>query len=193
MELSPRIIQWLLEVNPLRGKTTGRVRKGDLFPLPTSRSQLGGLFPQMSVDELSWMVAITISLNSIWGEEIFSDRPVSKVASQCLELISKDIERVSGLSGKLEDFNWREFFSTRTIDYKGDEVRSAKAFRWQNISPALPPEIGRVPLAEVCTHKGLGATWSTSTCTSSPRNNGTSRGPLGSWSPMRTGLRCALG
>eukprot|EP00438_Fugacium_kawagutii_P032621 Skav203452 [mRNA] locus=scaffold2237:11541:14576:- [translate_table: standard] len=39
---------------------------------------------------------------------------------------------------------------TKNIDYRGDEVKVARWFEWSNISPALPEEIGRVPLTEVC-------------------------------------------
>ena len=48
------------------------------------------------------------------------------------------------------DFSWIVFFSTRSIDYKGDEVKTARSFSWNNIRHALPAEIGRVPLEEVC-------------------------------------------
>ena len=62
----------------------------------------------------------------------------------------KDVCRLKGLSAKLENFDWSAFFSTRSIDYKGDEVKTARSFCWSNIKPALPPEVGRVPLEEVC-------------------------------------------
>ena len=151
-EMGPRILQWLLEVSSLRGKPTGKVRESDLFPLPTSREKLGELFPSLSDLDLSWLVGICISLNSVWGEETFSERPISDVAAHCLKILTNDVLRVGGLVGRLEDFDWKEFFETRSIDYKGDEIRTAKAFSWSNISPALPKEIGRVPLSEVCAH-----------------------------------------
>ena len=34
---------------------------------------------------------------------------------------------------------------------RGEEVKTARRFQWENIAPALPKEIGRVPLREVCT------------------------------------------
>lgn len=62
-----------------------------------------------------------------------------------------NITRLGRLTGKFEDFDWKTFFSSRGIDYRGEEVKRARKFRWENISPALPKEIGRVPLSEVCT------------------------------------------
>ena len=38
----------------------------------------------------------------------------------------------------------------RSIDDKGDEVRVAKRFRWENLAGALSDEVGRVPLEKVC-------------------------------------------
>ena len=38
----------------------------------------------------------------------------------------------------------------KTVDYRGEEVRLAKPFRWENISPALPEGIGSIPLTEIC-------------------------------------------
>ena len=37
--------------------------------------------------------------------------------------------------------DWKHFLKVKSIDYKG----------WKNIFPALPREIGKVPLADVCT------------------------------------------
>ena len=79
------------------------------------------------------------------------DGEVSAVALECLEWLSKDVERICLLEGKVELFDWDQFFSTRGIDYRGDEVKTAREFTWGNIAPALPAEIGRVPLEQVCT------------------------------------------
>eukprot|EP00438_Fugacium_kawagutii_P001200 Skav225232 [mRNA] locus=scaffold2946:159013:164268:+ [translate_table: standard] len=38
----------------------------------------------------------------------------------------------------------------KNIDYKGDEVQIARYFTWDNVGPALPAQVGSVPLVEVC-------------------------------------------
>ena len=58
--------------------------------------------------------------------------------------------RLSELRETIEEFDWSSFFQCRTIDYKGEEVKTAKTFSWAHIGPALPKEIGVVPLREVC-------------------------------------------
>eukprot|EP00438_Fugacium_kawagutii_P036449 Skav224179 [mRNA] locus=scaffold257:56221:60355:- [translate_table: standard] len=69
----------------------------------------------------------------------------------CLKNILGDVNRWNGLELPMEDFDWSSFFETRGIDYKGDEVKTALQFSWANIQPALPSEIGKVPLRDVCT------------------------------------------
>ena len=39
---------------------------------------------------------------------------------------------------------------TRSVDYRGEEVKLARNFRWENIEPGLPDCIGTIPLTEVC-------------------------------------------
>ena len=87
----------------------------------------------------------------MWGEGLHFQGPVNEVTRHCLELLVRDVKRVSGWTGKLEAFDWDSFFTTRGIDYKGDEVKTVRNFTWANIAPALSAEVGRVPLEEVCT------------------------------------------
>ena len=80
-----------------------------------------------------------------------SHQPVKDCQKECLKFIFDDVRRFCSLDAHLEILDWSEFFKVRSIDYKGDEVKVAQSFSWKNISPALPREIGRVPLSEVCT------------------------------------------
>ena len=151
-ELGPLILQWLLEVIPLRSKHMGGRSSSSLFPLPTSRSCLASVLPGSCPTSLSWIGSVCLCLNSLWGQELHYEGKVSEAAVDALQLLFKDVLRLKDLSGKITAFDWDTFFDTRGIDYKGDEVKTAQQFSWSNISPALPDEIGRVPLEEVCTH-----------------------------------------
>ena len=97
------------------------------------------------------MQAICLSLNSVWGCGLCETGPVNDVVMRCLQMLSLDALRFQNMEVFLENFCWEEFFKTRTVDYKGDEVKTARSFCWDNIRHALPDEIGRVPLEEVCT------------------------------------------
>ena len=43
----------------------------------------------------------------------------------------------------------KTFFESKTIDYQG-EVKVARRFRWDNIAPSLPAEVGLLDLREFC-------------------------------------------
>ena len=146
-----RIVQGLLEVLPLRSQTTGKGEKLALFPLPTSRSFLLAHFPELSLVEVDWLICVCLSLNSTWGGMIENEKEINKVQEVCLNGLIKDVKRFCSLDTRIEELDWRDFFNTRSVDYKGDEVKVARKFSWSNIAPALPREVGKVPLVALCT------------------------------------------
>lgn len=149
-ELGPKILQGLLEVLPLRGKSMGDGGGSGLFPLPTSRNQYCKTFPDLEEEDVCWMVALAVSLNSLWGHEVFSNREIFGACKENVVVLLREVTRLKDLLETTVSFDWDAFFATRGIDYKGDEVKTACNFCWGNIQPALPKEIGLVPLAEVC-------------------------------------------
>lgn len=149
--LGSTILQMFLEVLPFRSKTSGSRDTFSLFPLPTSRESLKEVFPISDDDELSWVILLMIGLNSTWGGELFFDGAPSRAQLRCLQSLVEDVRRVCSIETMMERFEWNEFFKHRSIDYQGEEVKIAKSFRWENVAPALPAEVGRVPLEGVCT------------------------------------------
>ncbi len=146
------LVQQLLEVFvSLRSKSTGGRNSLSVFPLPTSRSLLRGIRPDFSEEEVSWLLLVCLGLNSMWGGDVFYDGDISGVQRSCLLELCPDVSRICSIQGSVEFFDWSNFFTSRTVDYQGDEVKVARSFSWENIAPALPQEIGSVPLAEICT------------------------------------------
>eukprot|EP00435_Cladocopium_sp_Y103_P018568 s1259_g4.t1 len=141
----------LLGVLPLRSQDMGRPDKDCAYPLPTSRSSFLSLDPELRDCELSWMVCVTSSLNSFYGGLVWYEGDVNETQKACLNHLMKDVKRFTSINADLPDLSWDDLFSVRSIDYKGDEVKVAKWFGWDNIAPALPKEVGKVPLDEVRT------------------------------------------
>ena len=123
---------------------------GDLFPVPTSKDVLLDLFPDLDPDDCCWFVCVCLGLNSVWGGTLFNDSPPNQVQILCLRELFSDVKRLQSMTGTLKDFDWVSFFRTRSVDYRGDEVKIALKFSWSNIAPALPREIGVVPLEDIC-------------------------------------------
>lgn len=144
--------QKLLEVFPLRSQSTGDRNPSALFPLPTSRASFLTVDPTLNPNELAWGQCLTLSLNSFWGAELFNEREPTKCQVLSLQRLFEDVRRFVSLHTAVETVNWDEFFKIKSIDYKGDEVKVARWFSWSNVSPALPREVGRVPLEEVTSH-----------------------------------------
>ena len=145
------LLQKLLEVLPLRSKSTGRREKTALFPLPTSRAKLQEVFPSLTVSEVDWLVTLCVCLNSFWGDEIFYEGTWNKAVTLSMEKLVKEVKRFCAMPTEVPLVDWNALFAVKSIDYKGDEVQVARWFSWANVGPALPKEVGRVPLAEVCT------------------------------------------
>jgi len=150
-ECGDKLLQRVLEVLPLRSKPTGSGGRS-LLPLPTSRNHLLEVCPDLCPLSLSWLLCTILSLNSTWGEDIFCDRSPNSGQKVLLAQLAGEVRRITLLGEKAKEVDWLQFFRTRGVDYCGDEVKVAQRFQWQNIAPALPAEIGRVPLQEVCTH-----------------------------------------
>ena len=144
------LLQQLLEVLPLRSQPKGRTDSRSLFPLPSSRSLLEFAFPDLSEREMDWLRCVVISLNSLWGGDLDSEKAISSAQKACLSGLTRDVSRFCALDVALDDFSWDEFFKVKSVDYRGEEVKVACWFSWNNIAPALPREIGTVPLADVC-------------------------------------------
>lgn len=153
--LGSQVLQRFLEALPLRSKPTGSGQSDSLFPIPTSRNVLQSRYPDLDQEEISWFSCVCLGLNSLWGGDLFNEDPPSSAQAGCLDVLVEDISRLKSLTGEVGGFDWGSFFRTRTIDYQGDEIKVALWFRWSNISPALPREIGVIPLEEVCQHRAL--------------------------------------
>ena len=145
------ILQTLLEVLPLRSQTMGGEGTLTVFPLPTSRDVLLDVFSDLNDDDLGWLISVCVSLNIIWGDEVFSAKEPSTAQLRCLVDLVEDVKRMRVLDNVPSTFDWSDFCKNRRVDYQGDEVKIAQYFCWGNIAPALPKEVGKVSLESVCT------------------------------------------
>ena len=152
--LGPVVEKVLLEglaCVPLRSESMGSRNPMCVFPLPTSRSVLTQCCPDLSDLALCWLSSAILGLNSYWGGDLFSDAGASEIQSSYIKNLAGDVLRLCSIKAEVARFDWCKFFSNRGVDYQGDEVKVAKSFVWRNISPALPVEVGRVRLEDVCT------------------------------------------
>ena len=149
----PEVVSWLnsrLEYfvfERCRTQPTGRV-----FPLPTSDLMLKAAFPTDSHACVSCLRLLIFSLNSLNGEGLVFDGTVSPFQRKVLGFLMENCRRVATWEVDRLPADWDAFFNAKSVDYKGEEVLMAQPIQWENISPALPTEVGSVDLAQVVEH-----------------------------------------
>ena len=111
---------------------------------------------------------------------------VSEMQARIVRGLVKEVTRLKDIREVTERFDWGDFFRTRTIDYKRDEVKTALPFRWDNIRPTLPKEIGVAKLVDIC-EQGCKHYVENFPSFLKPQTNGVPCGSRGLWSRTMTG------
>ena len=147
------IYDWLgSKIDSFVGRLCKVKPTGKIFPLPTSLLLLTSLFPKKSSAVLGVLRCLVVSLNSLNGEGCFGSSTATPLQREVLEGLVPDCERVLAWKERAPASTWSDFFAVKGIDYKGDEVLTARPICWNSVSPALPDEVGQVPLLDVVEH-----------------------------------------
>lgn len=149
VELGEGVLNKLLRL-PFHSKPTGKTDRSRLFPLPTSRAVVSTFLGSATSNEVAWVLAMAHGLNSLWGEAFSFEGEISLLQGRVLEGLLNDVHRMELVKDRIDAFDWSSFFKSRSVDYQGEEVKTAKRFCWNNIKPAIPPEIGVVELRDLC-------------------------------------------
>ena len=125
-------------------------RSGGVFPLPESHEGLQSCLQSVKGPSTTCVLAMCRALNSYYGIEPNDQTPVTLAKKAAVRSLSRYADDIGGWEEKFDGLDWGHLLSTRSIDYKGDEVRVSRQFCWDNLVSALPDEVGRIPLVEVC-------------------------------------------
>ena len=126
-------------------------RSGGVFPLPETLFGLSQCFSKgFDLKEPFCLLAICKALNSYYGATWNDHVVITAAKRSSVEALASYAEDASQWEEKIEGVRWGDLLSTRSVDYKGDEVRVSMRFRWENIKDALPDEVGKIPLEDVC-------------------------------------------
>ena len=123
---------------------------GGIFPLPETFAGLESCEIDLKVD-VAWVVlAMSRSLNSFYGVDWREANAVTLAKKASVRSLATYAMEILKWSEKFAGVRWESLMSTRSVDYNGDEVRVARYFRWENLVGALPDEVGRINLEDVC-------------------------------------------
>ena len=119
--------------------------KGDLFALPVAH------FSHHPESHSAFLPAVLASLNSMhsFGETGASER-LSPAARSVCKRLDEVVTGSSILEEPLPDLNFKSFFSSRGLDYSGEEVRLAIPIDWKSVESSLPPEVGCLDIRDFC-------------------------------------------
>ena len=111
---------------------------GEIFPLPVD-----SIMDQPSLVHLSQEVrmvlrAVVMSLNDVYDCRPRRDQKVSPLHVRVFMLLGEEVGRYLEKLPCFGELSWKEFLRVRSIDYKGEEVKTAQQTSWANLAPALP-------------------------------------------------------
>lgn len=103
------------------------------------------------VDPLEdWKLASCMALDSLAG--VTSLEPTDPRAMPREKAgVCQQLERFDVWGEECTAVSFDRFFSSRSIDYQGDEVKLAQRLNWSVVSPSLPEGVGQLNLVDFCT------------------------------------------
>ena len=110
----------------------------DIFPLPVSQAQPLALRCTVS------------ALNDLSGCEPVVAEPEASAAVGVQNNLRRLIERFDVWDSPCPEVSFSQLFSSKTLDYSGEEVKVAQRLRWSAVAPSLPDGVGQLPLEDFC-------------------------------------------
>ena len=129
--------------------------KGSLLPFPVDSIMEHPSFSGEDRRVLDVLRGVCCGLNSLYGSDPEETLKVSAAHIKCCMFLMEEAKNFLRRCPALPALSWEEYLLVRTVDYKGDEVKVAQVTAWKNVRPALPEEVGTVPLASVVTKGSL--------------------------------------
>ena len=116
--------------------------KKNLFPLSASGFQVN------PSGERSFLHAVLASLNSLHGVALSG--PDNSVMQSAVKRMEALVRGSTILHEPLPQLKFDEFWKYKGLDYEGEEIRLAKAIKWESIEPSLPKEVGMLDIRDFC-------------------------------------------
>ena len=98
----------------------------------------------------TWCSLVTLALQHLGG---LSEAKLADFRCEAAEKesIRVQLERFDVWDEKFDVVGFEKLFQTKTIDYSGDEVRTAQYLNWKAVENSLPEGVGNLKLTDFCT------------------------------------------
>eukprot|EP00438_Fugacium_kawagutii_P004168 Skav224689 [mRNA] locus=scaffold3171:104306:107602:+ [translate_table: standard] len=130
----------MLDVTNCRPPSIGK--KKSVFPLPLP-ANLGSL-----ADHTDFLEATIRALNSMHGCSM--GQQLNATAARVVKRVRDLVDGSAVLKEPIVMTSFKDFFSTRGLDYAGEEVKLARNVTWAGIAASLPDEVGNLDIREFC-------------------------------------------
>ena len=125
------------------------VTSGEVFPLPYGSFLERPPFDDLGSEAREVLKGMIVGLNSIYDCQPSATQRVSPLHVRILKGLCKEAQSFVEKTGKFDCLSWKDFLRVRSVDYKGEEVKTAQRTSWSHVKPALPQEVGTVDLEQV--------------------------------------------
>ena len=134
------------ELHCMSKSTAGGLLDGDTVNFPPAGD------PSKSFSPGAWEDAVLLALQSLAGEETPDTSSVNSIFSRRLaKSVRVQLQRFDMWEEPVAAFNFEEFFMTKTIDYRGEQVKLGQALNWVAVESSLPDGVGCLKLEDFCT------------------------------------------
>ena len=128
-----------MQLTTAKDEVTLSKSKDDIFPLPTS---------QALPEQVNSVVA---ALNDFSGHEpIAGDDDTSDSSWVVQKTLRHLVERFDMWDSPCPQVSFKQLFTTKTLDYSGEEIKVAQRLNWKCVAPSLPDGVGQLPLEDFC-------------------------------------------
>ena len=145
------LVPWLvLGLSSTHSELCKTVTTGEILPLPLDTPFELTEVADSSETSQFLLLGLIAGLNSLYGEGLCCTGKFNEAQKRILLFLLGEAKQFEKIGCSITEGDWNRFFSVRSIDYKGEEVKVAQYTSWNHVAPALPEEVGRVDLLEVC-------------------------------------------
>ena len=116
-----------------------------LFPLPVTG------YPEDIFQSGSFLRALAYGLNSLNGLGLGRSGKTSSNSWRALKRMSAVLQGSKLLQEPIPSLKFEDFFSVKSVDYMGEEIRLARPLLWKSLEPSLPSMVGQLDLRQFCT------------------------------------------
>ena len=111
----------------------------DIYPLPTSLA------------DPAHFSSVVEGLNDLAGSPHPADvEEASDIQSEVKKNLKRIVERFDVFSSVKPEVSFKKLFSTKDVDYMGEEIKLAQSLSWVAVQQSLPDGVGKLALEDYC-------------------------------------------